>query len=57
VYANLAEAVRTVTGLSGCVEPSPDTAEDYQRLYELYLDAADAQRNLMLKWQARLGTA
>ena len=57
VYANLAEAVRAVTGLSGRVEPSPDTAEDYQRLYELYLDAADSQRDLMLKWQIRLGTA
>ena len=57
VYCTLAEAVKTVTGSRARVEPSPDIIEDYQRLYELYLDAADAQRNLMLQWQVRLGTA
>jgi xylulokinase len=57
VYPNLAEAVKTVTGSKARVEPSPEATEEYQRLYELYLDAAGAQRNLMLQWQARLGTA
>ena len=57
VYPNLAKAVETVTGSSARVEPSPETAEGYQLLYELYLDAANAQRNLMLQWQTRLGTA
>ena len=56
-YPDLAEAVKTVTGSDVQIEPSSEFIDEYQCLYELYLDAADAQRDLMLKWQARLGTA
>ncbi len=57
VYSNLAEAVNTVTGSHAYIEPAPDIIDDYQCLYELYLQTADTQRELMLKWQVRLGTA
>jgi xylulokinase len=57
VYPSLPEAVRALQGSCARVEPAPALADDYQRLYAFYLDAAEAQRQLMRQWQARMERA